>query len=140
MAVDAHTRVVLAHHTGAVTALALAGDAVVSAGRDATLARAHLGGGRGDSTTIPMAAIALAVDDDGTVHAVTRSGAAVRWGAAGKAVVEIDHGMRDGVHVPGSSRWIEAHDDGTFVVAESRPRSLAALRDTIAASTGFHVH
>ncbi|HEY6039979.1 MAG TPA: hypothetical protein VIV58_37110, partial [Kofleriaceae bacterium] len=142
--VDAKARVLVAQHTGAVTALAASSAAIVSAGRDATLARALLAPGRpgrpgriepGQATHIPNAALAVGVDDRGTVHAVSRSGAAIRWAVGANPVVEIDHGVRDGVGR--GAHWIEAFDDGTFIVADPQVRSFGELDAAISAATSF---
>jgi len=136
--VDGNARVLVAQHTGAVTALAASSAAIVSAGRDATLVRALVAPGRiepGQPTHIPNAALAVGVDDHGTVHAVTRSEAAVRWSVGANPVVEIDHGVHDGVGR--GARWIEAFDDGTFIVADSQVRTFDELHAAISAATTF---
>ena len=74
-------------------------------------------------------------DDRGTVHAVTRSGAAIRWPVGANPVVEIDHGVRDGVGR--GAHWIEAFDDGTFIVADPEVRTFGELHAAISAATTF---
>jgi WD40 repeat protein len=136
--VDAKARVLVAQHTGAVTALAMSSAAIVSAGRDATLSRALLAPGRidaGQTTRIPNAALAVAADDRGTVRAVTRSEAAVRWAVGADPVLEIDHGVHDGVGR--GARWIEAFDDGTFIVADTQARTFDELHAAINAATSY---
>jgi hypothetical protein len=136
--VDPNRRVLVAQHTGAVTALAMSSAAIVSAGRDATLARALLAPGRieaGQTTRIPNAALAVAADDRGTVRAVTRSEAAVRWTVGANPVIEIDHGVHDGVGR--GARWIEAFDDGTFIVADTQTRTFDELHAAINAATSY---
>ncbi|MFT3699276.1 MAG: serine/threonine-protein kinase [Kofleriaceae bacterium] len=120
-------------HVGAVTALAVAGQTIVSAGRDADLARVTANGA--EVVKIPNAALAVSIDASNTVRAVTRTAAVVRWAAGGTPVVEIDHGVKDGVGV--GERWIEAFDDGSFVVADTRERTFDELRVAIRAATSF---
>jgi hypothetical protein len=138
--IDASARTVVAQHTGAVTALAVSDTEIASAGRDSTLAHAQIVGGHptaAATTTIPTAAIAIVLAND-ALRAVTRTGAAVRWSANAAPIVEIDHGVRDGAALPGS-RWIEAFDDGTFVIADTRVRSLAELHAAISSATTYHL-
>jgi WD40 repeat protein len=142
VAVDAPARKVVAQHTGAVTALAVTDTAIASAGRDATIARARIVDGipaAAETTTIPASAIALALAADGALHAVTRIGAAVRWSPDAPPIVEIDHGLRDGIGIPGSPRWVQAFDDGTYVIADTRTRSLDELRAALDAATTFQL-
>jgi eukaryotic-like serine/threonine-protein kinase len=139
-AVDAKRRTLVYQHTGAVTALAISHAAIVSAGRDAVLERSLLGPDRiatAETTTIPNAALAVGVDDHGTVRAVTRNAAAIRWNPGAPPVVEIDHGVRDGTGV--GARWVEAFDDGTFVVADSEIRSFDQLLAAVRAATTFQL-
>jgi len=141
-AVDATARKVVAQHTGAVTALAVSDTAIVSAGRDATIARARVVGktpSAADTTTLPASAIALSLTGDGALHAVTRTGAAVRWSPGAPPVVEIDHGLRGGVGIPGAPRWVQAFDDGTYVIADTRTRSLDELRAVVDGATTFQL-
>ncbi|MEO6774068.1 MAG: serine/threonine-protein kinase [Kofleriaceae bacterium] len=144
--VDAAARVRVAQHTGAVTALVVSPGAIVSAGRDATLSRslvAAAGPDRsgpiepGQTTQIPNAALAVGVDDRGTVRAVTRNGAAVRWNLGANPVVVIDHGVRDGVGR--GARWIEAFDDGTLMVADTRAGTFDELHAAIRAATSYRL-
>jgi WD40 repeat protein len=97
----------IAHHTGAIGALALANGHVASAGRDDQVIVDLV------TTKLPSAATSLALTDDGTAYAVTRDGALVRI-AKGTAVVEIEQGvssvLRAGDHI------VRANDDGTLVV------------------------
>ena len=121
-----------------MTALAVTDTLVASAGRDATLARAQITAGvpgTAETTTIPTAAVAIMLSES-SVRAVTRTGAAIRW-SAGPPIVEIDHGVRDGVAIPRSSKWIEAFDDGTYVIAETRARSFDELRAVITSATTY---
>ncbi|HEY0254862.1 MAG TPA: hypothetical protein VGC41_25225, partial [Kofleriaceae bacterium] len=126
-------KVLVHQHVGAVTALAVAGQTVVSAGRDAELARVSPTGA--EVVKLPNAALAVSIDASGTVRAVTRTASAIRWNVGGPPAVEIDHGVRDGVG--SGERWIEAFDDGTFVVADTRVRSFDELRAAIRAATTF---
>ncbi|MEO8845621.1 MAG: serine/threonine-protein kinase [Kofleriaceae bacterium] len=138
--VDAKRRTLVFQHTGAVTALAISHAAIVSAGRDAVLERSRLGPDRieaAETTAIPNAALAVGVDDRGTVRAVTRNAAAIRWNPGEPPVVEIDHGVHDGTGV--GARWVEAFDDGTFVVADSEIRSFDQLREVVRAATSFQL-
>ena len=137
--IDAKARVLVMQHTGAVTALAMSSTAIVSAGRNATLARAAIVGGAirpAEVATIPNAAIAVAIDDHDIVRAVTRNSAAIRWSPNQAPAVEIDHGVRDGAGSP-SGRWIESFDDGTFVIADQGIHSFADLNSAIRAATTY---
>ena len=138
--VDPASRVTVAQHIGAVTALAVSETAIAAAGRDATLSRATITNGvagTAETTSIAAAATALALAGDGTVRAVTRAGAGVRWSPGASPVVEIDHGLREGAQIPSSASWVEAFDDGTFVVAETRVRSFDELRGVVGRATSF---
>ncbi len=137
--IDAKARVLVMQHTGAVTALATSATSIVSAGRDATLARAAVVRGAirpAEVAPIPNAAVAVAVDDQGIVRAVTRNSAAIRWSPNQAPAVEIDHGVRDGAGSP-AGRWIESFDDGTFVMADLEIRSFAELNATVRAATTY---
>jgi WD40 repeat protein/predicted Ser/Thr protein kinase len=96
----------IAHHTGAVGALALANGHIASAGRDDEVII------DGTATKLPSAATSLALADDGTAYAVTRAGALVRI-SKGTAVTEIEQGV-DSVLRAGD-RFVRANDDGTLV-------------------------
>jgi len=138
--VDAKSRVLVYHHTGAVTALAVSHSSIASAGRDAILTRSLLAADRiasAETTAIPNAALAVGVDDHGTVHAVTRNATAIRWSPGERPVVEIDHGVRDGTGV--GARWVDAFDDGTFVVVDPLIRSFEQLRVAVRAATSFQL-
>jgi WD40 repeat protein/predicted Ser/Thr protein kinase len=134
----AGARRLVAQHTGAVTALAVTRTWIVSAGRDATIARAPRAGGAAESVELGSAAVALAVEDDGTVHAVTRAGEVVRWGR-GDAIVEIEHGALGALALT-AGRWIVAFDDGALVVQALRARSYGELQNSVAASTTYSLH
>jgi WD40 repeat protein len=135
--VDAGRRVLVHQHRGAVTALATSKTTVASAGRDGVLARATFQAlARGESVELHNAALALAVDDAGTVRAVLRTSAAVRW-STGAPAIEIDHGVRDGIG--SGDRWIEAFDDGTFVLADTRQRPFSELAAAIKNATSFQL-
>jgi len=126
---DPHSLAVLARHTGAVTALAVTRDAVVSAGHDLSLIRGA------DTTRLPDEAKALALGDDGTVYAVTRNGAAARW-RSGAAAVEIEHGACTVIGLP-DSRIALALDDGAVVLRVPTTRPLAELSAAIARATTY---
>jgi hypothetical protein len=126
---DPHSLAVLARHTGAITALAVTRDAVVSAGRDRSLIRGL------DTAHLPDEAKALALGDDGAVYAVTRNGAAVRW-RSGTAAVELEHGARAVISLP-DSRIALALDDGAVVLRVPNARPLAELSATIARATTY---
>ena len=126
---DPHSLAVLARHTGAVTALAVTRDAVVSAGHDLSLIRGP------DTARLPDEAKALALADDGTVYAVTRNGAAARW-RSGPAAVEIEHGARTVIGLP-DSRIALALDDGAVVLRVPTTRPLADLSAAIAGATTY---
>ncbi len=137
--VDAKARVLVMQHTGAVTALALGPAGIVSAGRDATLARAAIANGAiqpAEVARIPNAAMAVAIDEHGVARAITRSSAAVRWSPGAAPTIEIEQGVRDAA-ASASGRWIEAFDDGTFVVADLEAHSFAELRAAVRAATTY---
>jgi WD40 repeat protein len=138
-AVDASSRKVLAQHTGAITALAVTDGYVVSAGRDLEVVRIPTTGAP-DKATLAAAAITLVVEDSGTIDAVTRTGAVVRWPVAGAPSTEIDHGVVAGERVPGTPQWVLAFDDGALVIASLRDAPLADLRTEIAKLTTFRLH
>ncbi|MDB4955986.1 MAG: High-affnity carbon uptake protein Hat/HatR [Myxococcales bacterium] len=125
----------IAQHTGAVSALAVGRGWIASAGRDNVLMRTALQGAS-ESATISSAAVALAVDADGGIHAVTRTGATVRWSRGGKPVTEIDHGIRDGVSLS-EGRWVLAHDDGTILSEALRVPPIADLPAALAGATSY---
>jgi hypothetical protein len=126
---------VIAHHTGAVTALSVERDWIASAGRDATIARAPRGGGPTETVQLGAAAVALAVDDNGAVHAVTRAGGELRW-ARTAANVELEHGALGGVRLPGVPRWVVAFDDGALVT-DLRAASFEELQQFVSATTTY---
>jgi len=137
--VDAPSQRVLAQHTGAVTALAFdpGGRWLASAGRDARVVRSERGGTTVE-VILPAAATALALDDAGGIHAVTRAGAVVRW-AAGAPVIEIDHGARAAVRLPGEDRWALALDDGAVFVGDLGARDLRALAEKVVRATSYRL-
>ncbi|MGE5185750.1 MAG: WD40 repeat domain-containing protein, partial [Acidobacteriota bacterium] len=138
--VDAGSRRVIAQHTGAVSALALARGWIASAGRDAMVVRVPTGAARlPEVTRLAAAATRLAIDDDGTVHAITRTGAAVCWPRGGAATVDIDHGLRDAARLPDRASWLEALDDGTLVISSLSSRSFSELRGALARATTFRL-
>ena len=94
---------------------------------------------RAETTPIPNAANVVGIDDDGTVRAVTRTGIGVRWSGDAVPAIEIDHGLATAARVPRSSRWLEAFDDGTYVLTDTQPRTFDELRRTVAAATTFHL-
>jgi len=97
----------IAHHTGAVGALALANGHIASAGRDDQVII------DGAAAKLPSAATSLALADDGTAYAVTRAGALVRI-TAGTAAIEIEQGVTAVLRA--GDRIIRADDDGTLVL------------------------
>lgn len=101
----------IAHHTGAIGALALANGHIASAGRDDQVIV------DGVATKLPSAATSLALADDGTAYAVTRAGALVRI-TKGSAVVEIEQGVTSVLRA--GDRIVRANDDGTLVLASSK--------------------
>jgi WD40 repeat protein/predicted Ser/Thr protein kinase len=98
------SRVELAHHTGAVTALEVTAAHVASAGRDATVIV------DGISTKLDAAATSLVLDDAGHVLAVTRAGALVRG-----STTEIEQGVT--AVLRSASRYVRADADGTLVLS-----------------------
>ncbi|HEY1812313.1 MAG TPA: serine/threonine-protein kinase [Kofleriaceae bacterium] len=142
--IDAGKRVLVAQHVGAVTALAATETEIASAGRDSMLVRARVRDGAiapASTTPIPNAANAVGIDDDGTVRAITRTGIAIRWSPEDGALpaIEIDHGLATAARVPTTAQWIEAFDDGTYVLTETQPRSFDELRHALAAATTYHL-
>jgi WD40 repeat protein len=101
---DPASRTELAHHTGAVTALAVTASHVASAGRDAIVIV------DGTRAKLDAAATSLVLDDDGHVLAATRAGALVRG-----SDVEIEQGVT--AVLRSGARWLRADADGTLVVS-----------------------
>jgi len=139
---DPATQVVVTRHTGAVTALAFdpRGGVLASGGRDSALVRSELGGQgvlHASTTRLRSAAIALAFDRAGTLHAVTRAGAVERWSSGESPALEIEHGVRAGASVTGIHRWALAHDDGAIVLASMEARGLPDLVETIGRVTSY---
>ncbi|MGE0401296.1 MAG: serine/threonine-protein kinase [Kofleriaceae bacterium] len=140
--VDIASQKLVTRHTGAITAMSIdpSGRWLVSAGRDATLVRTRIDGatlGEQATTTVPSAATELSIDDDGTVHAITRGGTVERWSSAGTAT-EIDHGVRTGVRIPGpGDRYAIAFEDGTILIDVHRDRSFDELIRKLPAITSF---
>ena len=141
--VDPTSRMTVAQHTGAVTALAVTDTAIASAGRDAKLVRARIVNGvaePAETASLAMAVTALALAPDGTLRAVTRTGAGVRWSVGAAPFVEIDHGLRDGASLPRTADWVEAFEDGTLVISDTRQHSLDELRAVVTHATNVSVH
>ena len=126
---------VLAQHTGAITAFAVDAHQVVSAGRDNKVMRVPLAGGATTAVVLASSATALALDDGGDVHAVTR-GSAVERAHADRSVVEIDHGVTAGVALS-ADRWVLARADGTLLVSSLVTRPRGELQTVIARATRF---
>jgi hypothetical protein len=124
---------VIVEHTGAVTAIAVDGDRVVSAGRDATLADASLGSARKGVQQIATPAVAIAIGDH-AIHVITRAGAQLRWVPGSTPVVEIDHDVRDLARC-GGDRHAVSMADGTLVIESGLSRSLGELHHMIADHT-----
>jgi WD40 repeat protein/predicted Ser/Thr protein kinase len=138
--IDAARRVLVVQHVGAVTALAATATEIATAGRDAVLARARVTGSSispAEVAHLPNAANVVAIDDDGSVRAVTRTGIGVRWDT--EPEIEIDHGLSTAVRVPHSPRWLEGFDDGTYVLTDTQARSFDELRRAVAAATTYHL-
>jgi WD40 repeat protein/predicted Ser/Thr protein kinase len=128
----------VARHAGAVVGLSVDRRGIVSAGRDGVVIDTPWSGAPA-SATLPNAAIAVAVSGDGTVHAVTRTGAVVRWHRGAAPVTEIEHGVRDAALGP-DGRWILAYDDATILTRSLAARPLAELPAAIARATTFVLH
>jgi eukaryotic-like serine/threonine-protein kinase len=133
----------LAHHRGAVQVLAIdpSNRWIATAGRDNTVVRASLHTHETTSAQAQLSsvAVALAIASDGTIRAVTRTGALERIDAAGTGVsTELDHGAVAALAI-GESRWVVAHDDGAIVASGARADTLAALATAIAAETHFRL-
>ena len=140
--VDAASQKLVTRHTGAITAMSIdpAGHWLVSAGRDATLVRTRIDGATlGEQATVRLTSAAneLSVDDDGTVHAITRGGTVERWSRDGTAT-EIDHGVRTGVRIPGAGdRYAIAFEDGTILIDVHQDRGFAELVQELPEITSF---
>ena len=138
--VDPASRRVIAQHTGAVSALALARGWIATAGRDAVLVRVPTDGSAlPDVTRIAAAAMRVAIDDDGTLHAITRTGAAVRWRRGQPPVMDVDHGVRDAARLSDRAAWLEAFDDGTLVLETLSTRSFDELRAAVSRATSYRL-
>lgn len=130
--VDAASHKLVTRHTGAITAMSIdpAGRWLVTAGRDTTLVRTRIDGatvGEQTTTKLGSAAAELSIDEDGSVHAITRGGTVERWSHGGTAI-EIDHGARTGVHIPGpGDRYAIAFEDGAILVDAHDDRTFADL-------------
>ena len=137
--VDPSSQVLVTRHTGAVSALAFdrAGRWLASAGRDNALVRTGLAGDPSATTQLGAAAIAIAFDAAGTIHAVTRAGAIERWSGDRPPALEIEHGVRDGVEIPAAHRWALAHDDGAIVLASLDAHGLGDLVAMLARVTAY---
>ena len=115
---------------------------IATAGRDSLLSRARVDGSTIEhavTTPIPSAANIVGIDDDGTVRTVTRTGVGVRWSGNAAPAIEIDHGLAMAARVPKSARWLEAFDDGTYVLTDTQPRTFAELQRAVAAATTYHL-
>jgi len=134
---DPASRRQLAKHTGAVTALAVDNTHVVSAGRDQQLVRTTLDGGA-EHVVLTSAATTLALATNGTVFALTREGAVLRWERGGEPIIEIDHGVIAAAPID-ASRWVLGFADGAIVVVGLGPVSLGDLRARIAALTTYRL-
>jgi hypothetical protein len=113
---------------------------LVSAGRDAALVRTRIDGATlGEQTTTHLSSAAndLSIDDDGTVHAITRGGTVERWSGRTTAT-EIDHGVRTGVRIPGDGeRYAIAFEDGTILIDVHQDRGFAELIEKLPEITSF---
>ncbi|HEY1553185.1 MAG TPA: serine/threonine-protein kinase [Kofleriaceae bacterium] len=134
----------LAHHRGAVAAFALdtTGTWLATAGRDAIVARASLApGATAGAAELPLssAALALAVSSDGTIHAVTRTGAVERVDNGDRGhTIEIDHGATTALAIAGN-RWLVGHDDGAIIASDAVARDLSALAPALASATRYRL-
>ena len=127
----------VAQHTGAVTALAARVPWIASAGRDHVVIVAPLAGGVPHRSTLAAAAVALAVDPGGEVHAVTRAGA-IEHAHGAASIVEQLHGARTALQI-GDDRWLVARDDGAVVLLPLTAPPLEGLQAAIAAATHYRL-
>lgn len=125
----------IARHTGAVTAIAVGPQVVASAGRDNRVILTPTGGGAATITRLASAAVVLAIDAAGDIHAITRA-MAVERAQGGQGVVEIDHGVQTGLALD-AERWVVAHDDGTLLIEPLSSRRSGDLAAAIARATRF---
>ncbi len=136
-AIDPASRATVAHHAGAVTALAVAPGWIASAGRDGALIRGH--GGRSETAKLTASARTIVLSDDGTVHAVMRGGGVASWRPDAPTVgAELEQGARGAVRLD-DGRWAIAYEDGAVLARASRLRTFAELAPAIAAATTFVV-
>jgi WD40 repeat protein len=147
--VDIASQRVVTRHTGAITAMSIdpTGHWLVSAGRDARLVRTRIDGqklGEQTSVGLPSAAHELSIDEDGSVHAITRGGTVERWSSHhddhhGQATAtEIDHGVRTGVRIPGpGDRYAIAFEDGTILIDVHQHRTFDDLLLKLPEITSF---
>jgi WD40 repeat protein len=138
-AVDPGSRVILARHGGAISALALSRDGhyLASCGLDKSLTRVDLTTDL--ATTLPFGDVAttLTFDESNNLYAVTRTGAVGRATSAGAALL-LDHGATAGAAIPPGQLAI-ALDDGAILVTQLQSRSFAALRATLGAGTSYQL-
>jgi WD40 repeat protein/predicted Ser/Thr protein kinase len=134
---DPATRVTLAMHTGAITALAVSSDGALlaSAGRDDSVVRVVLATGASQSFALGSAATVLAFDPAGAIHAITRTGGLLEQTSRGIATM-LDRGVKTGAPIA-SDRLAFAIDGGGIVVARLGSRGLDELAATIAGATRY---
>jgi len=133
-AIVADSMTSIARHTGVVTAIAFSPDGhwLASAGRDRTLTRTSMIDASSVSTTLPSAGTSLAIDEGGTIRAVTSAGSVERWDGSAPPVVDIDHGVRSGVTLGGDRHLALVLEDGAVFISAVGARTLDELRDRLA--------
>ena len=98
---------------------------------------APLAGGPAHRSTLASAAVSLAVDPSGEVHAVTRAGA-IEHAHGAASIVEQLHGARTALQVD-PDRWLVARDDGAIVLLPLTAPPLDGLAAAVAAATHYRL-
>lgn len=138
-AVDPASRALLAHHGGAISAMALSRDGhyLATSALDKSFTRVDLTTDL--ATVLPFGDVATALTFDATnnLYAVTRSGAVGRATTAGPALL-LDHGATAGAPIPPGQLAI-ALDDGAVLISKLQARTFEQLRGALATATSFRL-